>query len=252
MIFKPHQLTIAIAAGLITAGSVAYFTIRSHTEPLPLSSPPVRNSSPPEFVESPQSITPTPAPSPSPSTISVNPIQISPPTSGCPIQMAVVDDPAPPLNVRSTPEVLPDNVVGQLNNDTFLFVSEQQNGWLKIRNPIPGWVAQNRTRSSCANIVQPINFSRDRNQAIIQGEIIGSGSHRYTFEGQANQTLTVESRNAIFPQIITPDGQLIADDAAPVVDRQSWTGQLPTTGQYTLELNSNFRGFEYDFSVEID
>jgi hypothetical protein len=166
--------------------------------------------------------------------------------------MAVVDDPAPPLNVRSTPEVLPDNVVGQLNNDTFLFVSEQQNGWLKIRNPIPGWVAQNRTRSSCANIVQPINFSRDRNQAIIQGEIIGSGSHRYTFEGQANQTLTVESRNAIFPQIITPDGQLIADDAAPVVDRQSWTGQLPTTGQYTLELNSNFRGFEYDFSVEID
>jgi hypothetical protein len=174
--------------------------------------------------------------------------------------MAVVDDPAPPLNVRSTPEVLPNNVVGQLNNDTFLLVSEQQNGWLKIRNPIPGWVAQNRTRNSCANVVQPINFTADRNQAIIQGEMIGSGSHRYTFEGRANQTLTVKSRNSIFPQIITPNGQLITDNAAPVGDtykyrlrqRQSWTGQLPTTGQYTLELNSNFRGFEYDFSVEID
>lgn len=246
MVFKPHQLTIAIAAGLITAGSVAYFTIRSQTEPLPLSSPQVTNTSPPEPVES------LPPVTPSPSTISVNPIRISPPTSGCPIQMAVVDDPAPPLNVRSTPEVRPDNVVGQLNNDTFLLVLEQQNGWLEIRDPIPGWVAQNRTRSSCANVVQPLNLSSNRNQAIIQGEIIGSGSHRYTFEGLANQTLTVESRNSIFPQIITPNGQLITDNTAPVGSRQSWTGQLPTTGQYTLELNSNFRGFEYDFSVEIE
>ncbi len=259
MFFKPNPLIIAASAGLITAGIVAYLTIGSQSDPLPLSTSQAQLSS----ISKPQTIAQlppvTPSPSSSLSAVPVNPIVIHPPTSGCLIRMAVVDDPAPPLNVRSTPEVIPNNIVGQLENNTFLLVLEQQNGWLKIRDPILGWVAQNRTRSSCARVVQSIDFLPNRNQAVIEGEIIGGGSHRYTFEGQAGQTLTVESRNSIFPQIVTPNGQLIASEtnsvgvgvASSKENRLSWTGLLPSTGEYTLELNSNFRGFEYDFWVQL-
>ncbi|MGB3402378.1 MAG: SH3 domain-containing protein [Microcoleaceae cyanobacterium] len=234
MLFKLHQLIIAAVAGVATAAGVAYYTIQSQTVLEPFESIAQVVSDPGE---------------PPPSS---NPIVIQPPTAGCTIEAAVVDDPAPPLNVRSTPEVLPNNIVGQVENNTFLFVIQQQNGWLKIRQPISGWVAQNLTRSSCARVSQPINFSSDRNQAMIQGEIIGGGSHRYLFEGDANQSLIVESRNSIFPQIITPNGQSLLSDEDLSSDRRVWRGQLPVTGQYTLELNSNFRGFQYDFLVTIE
>ncbi|MGB3532104.1 MAG: SH3 domain-containing protein [Microcoleaceae cyanobacterium] len=251
MFFKPHQLIIAASAGLITAGVVAYRTIQPQTDSMPLPDNETLTTSALEPKSTTELPPTTPSPSPSRETIAVNPMSINPPTSGCPIQMAVVDDPAPPLNVRSTPEVRQGNIVGQLENNTFLLVLEQQNGWLRIRDPIAGWVAQNLTRSSCAQVVQSIDFLPNRNQAVIQGEIIGSGSHRYTFEGQVGQTLRVESRNSIFPQIITPDAAQIARDTNQQ-NRGVWTGQLPITGQYTLELNSNFRGFEYDFWVQLE
>jgi hypothetical protein len=233
MFFKLHQLIIAAVAGVATATGVAYYTIQSQTV------------APTESIAQVVSDPPQPPP---PS----NPILIQPPLEGCTIEAAVVDDPAPPLNVRSTPEVLPNNIVGQLENNTFVFVIQQQNGWLKIREPISGWVAKNLTRSSCARVSQPINFSSDRNQAIIQGEIIGGGSHRYFFEADANQTLIVKSRNSIFPQIITPNGQSLLSDFDISSNRRFWQGQLPVTGQYTLELNSNFRGFQYDFLVTLE
>jgi hypothetical protein len=61
----------------------------------------------------------------------------------------IVTDPNPPLNVRSSPVVAPDNIVGKVKNGTTLTVVNQNQGWLRISSPIAGWVYQDRTVTSC-------------------------------------------------------------------------------------------------------
>ncbi len=43
--------------------------------------------------------------------------------------MAIIADPNPPLNVRSSPRVASNNIVGQLQNGTRVSVVGEQNGW---------------------------------------------------------------------------------------------------------------------------
>ncbi|WP_413166290.1 SH3 domain-containing protein [Capilliphycus salinus ALCB114379] len=248
MSFKPSQLVIAGAAGLASAVIVAYITVSTPSSQAP-SSDTSNSTTPAENTPSPLAAAPANAP-PSPPSGETNPMVIRPPVENCRINMAVVDDPEPPLNVRSSPEVKEGNIVGQLDNNTFISVVKEDQGWLQISSPVEGWVAKNRTKSSCANVNQAINFFPGGNSAIIKGEIIGGGSHRYTLNAQAGQTLTVESREQVFPRIVTPDGQLLAGDPY-TDDRTEWTGELPQTGEYSLELDSNFRGYEYEFLVKV-
>ncbi|MEG4204245.1 SH3 domain-containing protein [Microcoleus sp. Pol7_A1] len=179
----------------------------------------------------------------------VDPVVVTPPNSGCKITMAVVSDPNPPLNVRSNPQVRGSNIVGKLKNNTFVSVAEEQNGWLRITDP-PGWIAKNRTESSCSKVNQQINFLPGGDEAIVKGRIIGGGSHSYRIRATKNQTMTVRNRKDVFPQIITPGGKLLAGDPYQGNETE-WTGKIPVTGNYTLQLDSNFRGYEYEFSVKL-
>ncbi|MEG5037715.1 MULTISPECIES: SH3 domain-containing protein [unclassified Microcoleus] len=180
----------------------------------------------------------------------VEPVVVTPPNSGCKITQAVVSDPNPPLNVRSSPQVRGSQIVGKLKNNTFVSVAEEQNGWLRITDPVPGWVAKRRTESSCSNVNQPINFLPGGDEAIVKGRIIGGGSHSYRIRVRKGQTMTVRNRQEVFPQIITPGGKLLAGDPYQGNETE-WTGKVPVTGSYTLQLDSNFRGYEYEFSVKL-
>ncbi|XWK88594.1 MAG: hypothetical protein U7127_00575 [Phormidium sp.] len=68
--------------------------------------------------------------------------------SGC---RTIVQDPQAPLNVRSSPEVKPNNVVGKLNNNTVIRVVNNADIWLQINAPISGWVDGRRTAISCGS-----------------------------------------------------------------------------------------------------
>ncbi|MEG4275723.1 MULTISPECIES: SH3 domain-containing protein [unclassified Microcoleus] len=179
----------------------------------------------------------------------VEPVVVTPPNSGCKISMAVVSDPNPPLNVRSIPQVRGSQIVGKLKNNTFVSVAEEQNGWLRITDP-PGWIAKNRTESICSNVTQQINFLPGGDEAIVKGRIIGGGSHYYRIRARKGQTMTVRNRKDVFPQIITPRGKLLAGDPYQGNETE-WSGKVPVTGNYTLQLDSNFRGYEYEFSVKL-
>ena len=61
----------------------------------------------------------------------------------------IATDPSPPLNVRSSPVVAPDNVVGTVRNGTRLSVVDRNEGWLRINQPLDGWVYQDLTVTSC-------------------------------------------------------------------------------------------------------
>ncbi|WP_094677330.1 SH3 domain-containing protein [Hydrocoleum sp. CS-953] len=174
---------------------------------------------------------------------------IASPTSECKIGMAIVDDPEAPLNVRSSPEVKEGNIVGQLNNNTFISVVDEQSGWLQITNPVKGWVAKNKTRSSCATVDRIITFSPESDTTIIRGEIIGPGNHSYRLRMIQGQILTIKNFGDVFPAIINPDGQLIARETNVEGNENEWTGVISMSGVYTLQLDSHRRGFEYEFSV---
>ncbi|MEG3849422.1 SH3 domain-containing protein [Microcoleus sp. herbarium19] len=180
----------------------------------------------------------------------VEPLVVTPPNSGCKITQAVVSDPNPPLNVRSHPRVADSKIVGKLKNNTFVSVTEEQNGWLRITEPVPGWIAKSRTESSCANVKHQINFLPGGDEAIVKGRIIGGGTHSYKIRAAKGQTMTVKNRKNVFPQIYSPNGKLLTGNTYQE-NLTEWTGKIPVTGNYTFQLDSNFRGFEYEFWVKV-
>lgn len=67
----------------------------------------------------------------------------------------LIADPNPPLNVRSSPMVLPDNKVASLPNGTRLSIVNEQEGWLQISDPLQGWVYKELTVTTCTRPNEP-------------------------------------------------------------------------------------------------
>ena len=64
----------------------------------------------------------------------------------------IIADPKPPLNVRSSPVVASDNMIGRLPNGTTLSIVDENEGWLRINAPLQGWVYKELTVTSCVNL----------------------------------------------------------------------------------------------------
>lgn len=205
--------------------------------------------------------TPTVAATMSPQPTATPPVKEFPTTSkantadikilSCKITMAQVNDPDGSLNVRSQPDTTANNIVGKLDNGTMVTIESQANGWFQITNPISGWISQNRTDSSCNQKVAQINFAPGAVSFDLRDRILGSGSHRYTFVASPGQRLTLTAREGPLPIVLTPEGTELNAEATSN-GASTWTGQLTTPGEYTLDFPSNFRGFTYETSVEIN
>ena len=63
---------------------------------------------------------------------------------------AIVNDPNPPLNVRSGPST-GQPVVGSVDNGAPVTIAERQGGWLRITAPVAGWVAGNLVGETCGD-----------------------------------------------------------------------------------------------------
>ncbi|NJK52389.1 MAG: SH3 domain-containing protein [Leptolyngbyaceae cyanobacterium SU_3_3] len=167
----------------------------------------------------------------------------------CKVTMAKISDPNPPLNVRSTPNTASnENVVGQLKNDTFVTIRGEQEGWFQISTPLKGWISVKNTDSGCNQKVERVSFGRGGNAATISDRFVGTGSHQYRFSLAKGQTLTVSSDRGDLPIIVAPDGKVMGDLKD---SQQTWSGKLSATGDYTLEMESNFKGYKYSFLVEV-
>ncbi len=245
------QLIITGIAGFVSATSMAYFTIQFGSSQFASNYFQTQTLDSNLVSSRRKSSSSTPNSSDLVSQKS-SPVIITPPTSGCKINMAIVDDPEAPLNVRSSPEVKEGNIVGQLNNNTFVSVADEKSGWLQITNPVTGWVAKNRTRSSCATVEHNITFSPESDTAIIRGEIIGTGSHNYRVRMIQGQTLTIKNLGDVFPAIISPDGQFMEIEPNVESNKNQWTDVMRVSGVYTLKLDSNLRGYKYEFLVLIE
>ncbi|MBD2081051.1 SH3 domain-containing protein [Leptolyngbya sp. FACHB-17] len=194
----------------------------------------------------------TSQPTPEPDTPRDTPTQGTRTVEKCIVLMARVNDPDSPLNVRSSPKATTtENIVGQLKNGTYVDVKEEQNGWFRISGETPGWIAKNRTDKTCGEKTERVQFGRGQDSIEIRDRFVGGGTHSYRFNLAKGQKMTLTSgsnRGELLPAVISPSGKsLISDLEQP----SSWTGTLPETGDYTLQFDSNFKGYEYTFEVQV-
>lgn len=168
----------------------------------------------------------------------------------CVVQMAMVKDPNPPLNVRSGPSTS-SQVISQVTNGTPVSVIAEQDGWFKIKSPVNGWVAKNRTDHTCNEKVEQLRLGAVNSTVDISDRFVGTGSHQYRVQGTKGQTLTITRQEGAFPVVTAPNGTVLVGDRPSDEQRDSWSLELPETGNYTLELVSNFRGYPYTFEVKL-
>ena len=184
----------------------------------------------------------------------------------CRISMAKVNDPTPPLNVRSSPVVLPNNIVGTIEQGKWLVVEEERDGWFRI-SPFmgaekpKGWVAKNRTDYDC-------NFFREElttTPVTLRGRFIGMGSHEYLIRLEKGQTLILTvgqipgERLSGWPFLMYSTTQDVPGMPGPYgndtkglsADGTQWTWVVTDTQIYRLSYESNFKGFDYNLTVEV-
>lgn len=234
-------LRVAIAVGMIVLASCDEIESGASTSAEPTATPTVAATMSPQP-------TATPPVKAFPTSDKANTADIE--ILSCKITMAQVNDPDGSLNVRSQPDTTANNIVGKLDNGTMVTVESQANGWFQITHPISGWISQNRTDSSCNQKVARVNFVPGSVSFDLRDRILGSGSHRYTFAASPGQSLTLTAREGPLPIVVTPDGKELNAEATSN-GASTWTGQLTTRGDYTLDFPSNFRGFTYETSVQI-
>ncbi len=181
------------------------------------------------------------------------------PPQYCELNQARVSDPNPPLNVRNEPNVETSEVIGTVDNGTFLSVKDEKNGWLQVtyqssEAEVSGWVAKNRTETNCNYKKQQINFPEGRGSVQISDRHIGGGSHEYVFNASEGQTLTVTVKKGALPFIHPPNDPNHQQDLSGgghYTPKKNVTVELPATGDYLLMFDSNFKGYDYDILVEL-
>lgn len=262
MKFQSSAPFLAGAASLAAIAGITYTVVQSSPRTIPTTTPSAEVSSVP--ITSPPA-TAAPSGSPPTTTTPSSPQVATPgatsangassvPTANrqiksCEITMAKVNDPESPLNVRSQPTTEGSQIMGNLRNGEFVTVEREQDGWLQISVPMTGWIAKNRTETGCNQKVEQVSFAAGQNQVIIRDRFVGTGSHRYILAVQQGQTITVTREAGAFPAVIAPNGNYLTED--PDDRRTNWSGQATQTGEYIFQLDSNFRGYQYAFSVQI-
>ncbi|MDY6939866.1 MAG: SH3 domain-containing protein [Cyanobacteriota bacterium] len=203
---------------------------------------------------------PTPAPNPAPNPVTEAPTTAEQPapepepqpadvrTISCITTTAIVDDPDAPLNVRSSP--ITGDVVGKLDNGAIVNVEREADNWLQIDRPINGWISKNLTQSSCNQKVARVNFAGGTTVFTLDDRIVGTGNHQYLLEASQGQTLTLTAQDGPLPYIIAPSGEEVTGGVG-FTGASQWSGELPASGEYRIELTSNFRGFTYNTAVDL-
>ncbi|HEY9808477.1 MAG TPA: SH3 domain-containing protein, partial [Halomicronema sp.] len=178
-----------------------------------------------------------------------SPISQTPKPKECKITNAKIADPNPPANVRSSPEIKPDNIVGKIENGRIVGVLAEQNNWLQISEP-QGWISKTITETECSQKTETISVNPNNNSTTINGRFIGTGSHTYLLTAKEGQTLTITVKEGALPFVISPDQKELTG-GGDYTGKKSWTGKIPASGEYKIQFESNFKGYNYNTTVQL-
>ncbi len=96
-----------------------------------------------------------------------------------------------------------------------------------------------------------VRFARGRTSTVIKEAVVRGTRDRYILGARAGQTLLVHitsvEDNAVF-DIYGPGGKAVLDGAQETTD---WTGELPRSGDYVIEVGGTRGNATYTLEVTI-
>jgi len=101
---------------------------------------------------------------------------------------------------------------------------------------------------------QRIKFPRGRTSTVINNAVLRDEIDQYILNARAGQRMKVDissvENNATF-QIMRPDKSQLLPGAGFDDDARHWSGELPETGDYTIEVAPTRGNATYRLKVEI-
>jgi hypothetical protein len=113
---------------------------------------------------------------------------------------------------------------------------------------------------------KPIQFSAGKSSGKVAGDVIRADRDIYSLGARAGQKMTVRissvENNAVF-QLYAPGAKATRNDEGIVEvtgtalpgadgDTMTWTGQLPATGAYLIEVGGTRGNASYELTVSIE
>lgn len=172
-------------------------------------------------------------------------------TLSCDITMAKVAVSDPPLAVRLAANSDPaTQIVAHLDDGAFVTVGAERQNWLLIQSPVTGWVPKSATEHSCNQKVELMTFSPQGGKVAVHDRFVGSGRHWYRMNLKQGQTVTINGKQGLLPFLLN------STTYQPIYEPKStedhWSVSIPATGHYLLELDSHSKGFDYDFTLQVN
>ena len=102
-------------------------------------------------------------------------------------------------------------------------------------------------------LTKRVRFARGRTTATLKNSVVRGTADRYTLGARAGQKMSVSittvERNAVFT-INTPDGGTL-EGAGEGQDATNWSGELPASGDYVIEVGGTRGNATYTLKVSI-
>lgn len=102
-------------------------------------------------------------------------------------------------------------------------------------------------------LTKRVRFARGRTTATLKNSVVRGTQDRYTLEARAGQKMNVRitslERNAVFT-IYTPAGRTL-EGAGEGQDARNWSGKLPESGDYLIEVGGTRGNATYTLTVSV-
>jgi hypothetical protein len=102
-------------------------------------------------------------------------------------------------------------------------------------------------------LTKRVRFARGRTTATLKNSVVRGTQDRYTLGARAGQKMSVQltsvERNAVF-NIYTPDGGTL-EGAGEGQDATDWSGELPSSGDYVIEVGGTRGNATYTLKVTV-
>jgi hypothetical protein len=102
-------------------------------------------------------------------------------------------------------------------------------------------------------LTQRVRFPRGRTTAVLKGAVVRATQNRYILGARGGQTMTVhitsKEKNAVFT-ILDPDATALpgTEEGADATD---WSGELPSSGDYSIWVSPTRGNATYTLEVTI-
>lgn len=194
----------------------------------------------------------------------------------CRVYFVYGNDPNPPINVRSSTEIRPDNILCTVSNGEVLSFIEQQDGWFRVKTSLTktrdskeGWVSSALVDWGCNSSREQV----DSFPAKFKKRMPPSSEHSYSVQLEKEQILLIslerhglghvcDAFRLFLESSDDPATKNIKDELAfkwgrdsrfcKTSDPQTVLFQAPVTGRYQMLMETFKQWNTYDLKLDLE